>query len=239
LITPELYIINDIIKNNPDYFSHIDWKEELQAYLKTNKIPQPAVITKKLLPFIESLLDELPTKTREIIIEKEVTKEVIVEKPITIEKEVIIEKTSSNSNNLEFELESKVKKIDILQKKLEDEIRETNEKEAEFLAKSTRIDQKEIDLKDKEQKLSDLSKQLELKEKDLSQLQKVLDSKASNLNLFIEKSNVINIMNSIETDVPYEFQGFFGNSQRCISLGEWYKNQVKLAIDKLDEDSPM
>ena len=55
---------------------------------------------------------------------------------------------------MEFELESKVKKIDILQKKLEDEIKETNEKEAEFLSKSTRIDQKEIDLKDKEQKLS-------------------------------------------------------------------------------------
>ena len=46
----------DIIKNNPDYFSFIDWKEELQSYLKVNKIPQPAVITKKLVPFIETMI---------------------------------------------------------------------------------------------------------------------------------------------------------------------------------------
>ena len=63
----------DIIKNNPDYFAFIDWKEDLQSYLKTNKIPQPAVITKKLVPFIETMMSEASNPNiKEIIIEKEI-----------------------------------------------------------------------------------------------------------------------------------------------------------------------
>ena len=42
-------IDKDIIDNNPDFFIVIDWKAELLTYLKTNKIPQPAVLGKKLL----------------------------------------------------------------------------------------------------------------------------------------------------------------------------------------------
>lgn len=43
----------DIVHNNPHYFQAIDWKIELLSYLKQNKIPQPSVVCKKLIPFIE------------------------------------------------------------------------------------------------------------------------------------------------------------------------------------------
>ena len=45
----------DIIDKNTSFFKQIDWKEELNSFIKTNKIPQPAVLTKKLVPFIEEM----------------------------------------------------------------------------------------------------------------------------------------------------------------------------------------
>jgi hypothetical protein len=42
----------DIIKNNPEYFEEYNWKSELTYYLKLNKFPQPAILSKKLQPFI-------------------------------------------------------------------------------------------------------------------------------------------------------------------------------------------
>lgn len=49
-------IEKDIIDNNPEFFSKIEWTEELNTYLKLNKIPQPAIVTKKLIPFIEEMI---------------------------------------------------------------------------------------------------------------------------------------------------------------------------------------
>ena len=49
-------IDKDIIDNNPDFFEVVDYKYELLAYLKSNKIPQPTQMHKKLLPFIEEMI---------------------------------------------------------------------------------------------------------------------------------------------------------------------------------------
>lgn len=46
-------IDSDVINSNPDFFSIVDWKFELLSYLKQNKIPQPSLLSKKLIPFIE------------------------------------------------------------------------------------------------------------------------------------------------------------------------------------------
>jgi len=51
--TQKINIEKDIIDNNPEYFQSVDWKQELILHLKQNKIPQPAIISKKLIPFIE------------------------------------------------------------------------------------------------------------------------------------------------------------------------------------------
>jgi len=42
-----------IIDNNPDFFEPIDWKDELVGFMRKNKFPQPAVLGKKLIPYIE------------------------------------------------------------------------------------------------------------------------------------------------------------------------------------------
>lgn len=42
-----------LVENNPEYFQFIDWKTDFINYLKTNKIPQPSVVAKKIFPYIE------------------------------------------------------------------------------------------------------------------------------------------------------------------------------------------
>lgn len=57
-------IDKDIIDNNPDFFEIVEWRAELLAYLKANKIPQPAVLSKKLIPFINEMLASVqPSKS--------------------------------------------------------------------------------------------------------------------------------------------------------------------------------
>ena len=144
----------DIIKNNPDYFSFIDWKEELQSYLKVNKIPQPAVITKKLVPFIETMMSENGgTQTKEVIVEKEVIKEVVVEKMMSDE-------------SLSIELEAKLKKLQIKENQLDKEIAETNQKEIEIESLIKGYEQKEKNLNREKSKLeSERSEFIEEKKK--------------------------------------------------------------------------
>lgn len=55
------YLDSEIVTNNPEYFEQVDWKLELVKYLKTNKIPQPAILAKKLTPFIEQLIIDKST----------------------------------------------------------------------------------------------------------------------------------------------------------------------------------
>jgi len=42
-----------VVENNPDYFQFIDFKTDFILFLKTNKIAQPSVVAKKILPYIE------------------------------------------------------------------------------------------------------------------------------------------------------------------------------------------
>lgn len=51
-----IYIDRDIIDANPEIFQIIDWKMELLVWLKANKIPQPSVMSKKLIPFIDEMV---------------------------------------------------------------------------------------------------------------------------------------------------------------------------------------
>ena len=46
----------DIVDNNPEFFEAVDWKAELLSFMRVNKMPQPAQLGKKLIPFIEEMV---------------------------------------------------------------------------------------------------------------------------------------------------------------------------------------
>ena len=44
-------IDKDIVEANPQLFDPIDWKAELLTYMRAEKLPQPAQLGKKIIPF--------------------------------------------------------------------------------------------------------------------------------------------------------------------------------------------
>jgi len=196
----------EVIKNNEDYFAQFDWKEELQTFLRTNKIPQPAVITKKIVPFIESLMEESGTTIKEVFVEKEVIKEIIVEKPTFVEKEVIkeviVEKPKIVEKEVIVEKPTLVEKEVVIEKlvtdnsasiELENKLNKLQLKESQLDREIEANNQKELSLENLEKKLNKLSESLEsksqeldLKESELLTKEQTLNVKESNLN---EKEN--------------------------------------------------
>jgi hypothetical protein len=192
----------DIIKNNTDYFSFIDWKEELQSYLKVNKIPQPAIITKKLVPFIETMMQESGTKTKEVI------KEVIIEKPKVVEKEVIVEKIISD-DSLSIELETKLRKVQLKENQLDKEIEEANTKELEATNREKKAQELEKTYTEKLKEIEDKEKYLNSKEIELNEKESFLNDKESNLSSYVTKGQ---ISQKIDEYVAKGFQmDFFRN----------------------------
>jgi len=177
----------EVIKNNEDFFALFDWKEELQSFLRTNKIPQPAVISKKIVPFIESLMEDQETTIKEVVVEKEVIKEVVVEKPKIVEKEVVVEKTI-NDDSLKIELESKLKKLELKEKQLEGEIEENNKKELDLDRERKKLsdlqstlDQKSIEIEDRENEVIQKESLINSKEVEIS-------NKENNFSDYISRS---------------------------------------------------
>ena len=70
-----IQIDKDIIDNNPEFFEIIDWKAELLTYIKTNKLPTPSVLTKKLIPFIEEMVLSSIQQTTGKVVDDSVVKE--------------------------------------------------------------------------------------------------------------------------------------------------------------------
>ena len=150
-----LTIDKEIIDNNVLFFKPINWKEELNTYLRQNKIPQPAVITKKLVPFIEEMFD-FESKKKDIIVDNEVVKEVICNKAVI-------------DQSLSIELETKIKKLQLKENQLDKEIEEANIKELEASNREKRAHELEIEYNEKNKELELKYKYLELKEIELNE----------------------------------------------------------------------
>ena len=175
-------IEKDVINNNPDYFSIIDWKEELNTYLKQNKIPQPAIITKKLVPFLEEMfVINSGGETKEII------KEVIKEVPVEIIKEVKVDRDFTSK---ELELDSKIKKNELLEQHLKSEIEKNNSRTIELELKEKTVQEIEIKLTSQIQILNQDKENINSRLVELEHREKNLSEKEVNLSNYVTKSDL-------------------------------------------------
>ena len=126
----------DIIDNNTSFFKPIDWKEELNSYIKSHKIPQPAVLTKKLVPFIEDMFIMNAAKQEFVIPQNTISEEEFTFRESQYEsklkrlelreKQLLADQEDISSKLLEFsqkekglfERESKLERLEIREKKL-------------------------------------------------------------------------------------------------------------------------
>jgi len=172
----------EIIDNNPDFFAPIDWKEELNTYLRQNKIPQPAVITKKLVPFIEEMF-------------------VITKEPTTVY--VPNNQVDVDLQSKEIELESNLKRVEIREIKLKEELEKTHIKESELLEKETNLEAEQQKLNrlvelnsQKEKELVDRERILIEQESSIKEKEDSISGKEKNLSNYVDRQSVVDFVNS-------------------------------------------
>lgn len=200
-------IDKDIIDNNPEFFEVVDWKAELLSYMRAEKLPQPAQLGKKIVPFIEEMIlssiqQNANANTGPVVDEAKVKelewKEIDLnnrEKRITDKEEEIdirLKRVEKREQEHKLELKGLDKKEDELRERsreltekqldLEDKIQDINEKERNFdrsvLESASQLDEKYKELQDK------IDNDLQLvtdKEKELEKLSKELKRKEDEL----------------------------------------------------------
>jgi hypothetical protein len=169
-----IHIDKDIIDNNISFFKPIDWKEELNIFLKQNKIPQPAIITKKIIPFIEEMFilnsNQSSIKSQSFELE-------------------------------EIEIENKSKKIAILESKLREDMDNLNLKEIELSRKESKLNSLKLEIENdlKNQEIYNQNYQSKIEE--LQQREDILNKKDSQLGSLISKDELNSKISKIIDEV--------------------------------------
>ena len=201
-------IDKDIIDNNPEYFEIIDWKAELLTYIKTNKLPTPAVLTKKLIPFIEEMvLSTIQQNTKGKVVDDSVFKE--------------LERKEDDLNSREKRIKEKEDEIDIRLKRVEkregeykNDLKLLDIKEDEWREKSKEIIEKQLDLDDKLQDLNEKERNLDRATLESS---KEIDEKYIKLQNKIDKD--LNSLSEREKEVESKLKDISKREEK-LSKGE-------------------
>jgi hypothetical protein len=223
-------IDRDIIDNNPEFFEVVDWKAELLTYIKANKLPTPAVLTKKLIPFIDEMV--LSTMQQNVPVGNVVEESVVRE----------LERKEQDLNSREKRIKEKEDEIDIRLKRVEkregeykEDLKSLDKKEDDIRERSKELIEKKLDLDDKMQDLNEKERNLdrsalesskEIDEKYVKLQEKIdKDLKAlstrereleSNLKIFAEKEGYVEKLESELNDVKRNYKILLENSIKPI-----------------------
>lgn len=185
-----------IVNSNDLFFEKIDWKTDLNTYLKSNKVAQPGIVAKKLIPFIEENFIQTESdstdwkfKIKEIESEykskEKELKEDIKEREQSLRKyenDFLDRIAKIDTRSEELEKKYQDKESDLIQK-YNDKIKsltEEYEERIKFLeGKGNDLDKK---LKQREKEMSSAVKELEKRESDLVKKIEELEKRESSLN---------------------------------------------------------
>ena len=164
-------IDKDSVNSNPDFFEIVEWKAELLSYLKTNKIPQPAILSKKLYPFMEEfiLLNNQPTDN--IIVDGGKIKELEY-------KESDLDRREKRIVTNEDDIDERIKRIQKREDTYKDDIKLLDKKEQSLIDKLKEVTDKELEA---DTKLQDLNERERNLENEILESSKNLDGKYTEL----------------------------------------------------------
>lgn len=140
-------IDKDIVDQNPDYFLTIDWKSEFLSHMKANKLPQPAQLAKKLIPFIEEMVlsaaQAPPQDGRELT-----------------EREAEVARLEKRLAEREEEIEIRMKRLEKRDSDHREDLKELERKEDSLRERSREISEKRLELEDYAQDLNERERNL-------------------------------------------------------------------------------
>lgn len=164
-------INKDIVDNNPEYFEIIDWKMELLSYMKVNKMPQPAQLGKKLIPFIEEMVLSTVSQSSGTKLDDSKIKELE-------EKETKLFKEEQNIQRIKISFESREKLIKDKEDEIEVRLKRLEKKESEYKLDIENIDKKEEEVRNKNKEIKERELDVEDKLQDINERERNLDLNA-------------------------------------------------------------
>ena len=210
-------IDKEIVDANPDIFNIVDWKAELLTYIKTNKLPTPAVLTKKLIPFIEEIVLSNTSQIKSVpVIDESKIKELE-------SKEIDLNSRERRIKDQEDEIDIRLKRVDKREKELKNDLLSLENKEDEIREKSKEIIEKSLDFDDKLQELNERERNLD---RTALKSSKEIDSKYKELQDKIDKD--LKSLSDKEKELD--------NKSRSLSKKEIYFENEKNKIDDKYKD---
>ncbi len=145
-----IIIDRDIIDNNPDFFEVVDWKYELMNYLKIQKIPTPAQLHKKIVPFIEEMVLSSISQNSNSgpVVDEAKVKELEW-------KEIDLNNREKRIKDKEEEMDIRLKRVEKREQDHKEELKSLDKKEDELRERSRELTEKQLDLEDKIQDLNE------------------------------------------------------------------------------------
>ena len=143
-------IDKDIIDNNPEFFEVIDWKSELLSYMRAEKLPQPAQLGKKIIPFIEEMILSSISQSQP---QGQVVDEYQIKELERKEKD--LNNRESRIRDKEDEIDIRVKRVEKREDEYKAELRNLDKKEDDLRTRSRGLTEKELDLQDKVRELNE------------------------------------------------------------------------------------
>jgi hypothetical protein len=168
-----IQIDREIVEANPQLFSLIDWKTELLSYMRAEKLPQPAQLGKKIIPFIEEMILSSigQNSSQGHVVDEYQIKE--------------LERKEKDLNNRELRIKDKEDEIDIRINRVEkredsykEDLKSLDKKEDELRERSRLLTEKQLDLEDKIQDLNERERNFD---RSILQSSAELDSKYADL----------------------------------------------------------
>lgn len=173
-------IDKEIVEANPQIFDPIDWKSELMTYMKANKMPQPAQLGKKLIPFIEEMILASMTKMEQptgVVVDETKIKELE-------RKETDLKNREKRISDKEEEIDIRLKRVEKREESHKEDLKELDKKEDQLRERSKELTEKQLDIEDKLQDINERERNLD---RSLLESAKDIDAKYDELQKKIDK----------------------------------------------------
>ena len=164
-------IDRDIVEANPQLFVPIDWKAELLSFMRAEKMPQPAQLGKKLIPFLEDMIMSSIQNDNVTSIDNDLMKDLE-------RRETELNSTKREIDRREIDLDSRDRRIKDKEDEIEIRIKRVVKREDEYKLDLKTIEKKDDELRSRTRDITE--KELDLQEKiqDLNERERNLDRTA-------------------------------------------------------------
>lgn len=151
-----ILIDREVVDANPQIFGAIDWKAELLSYIKTSKLPTPAVLTKKLVPFIEDMI--LSSIQQSAAVAKPMDDSLMRELD---RKELDLKSREKRIKDKEEEIDIRIKRVEKREIEHKDDLKSLDKREDDLRERSKEVIEKGLDLDDRIKELNEKERNLD------------------------------------------------------------------------------